>query len=213
VLCLVVMRSARLAIQVAPLLPSRRRSLVQAWPLVGLVVGGGYMMWAVQQLVSAEPFLRPVAVLSVVFALFWLMRGTLADAVAGALLRAGGSIGVGDRVRLDEVEGRVRALGFRVLAIETRGGDEVLVPYSKVSAATMVRTAATDGAHRHTFRVSDGDAEQIRQRALLCHWSSAARLPQVTACDDGSLEVTVFALAAEHGATIERFVRRGLSEG
>jgi small-conductance mechanosensitive channel len=214
-LCIGVVRGLRLAIQVAPLLPATRRSLVQAWPLVGLLVGASYVMWAVQQLVRSEPLLSALAVLGVVFGLFWLTRVTLMDAVTGALLRAGGSVGVGDSIRLDEVEGRVSHLGYRVLGIATRGGDEVLVPYSRVAGASMVRTAATDGAHRHTFRLAATGRdlpERVRQRALLCHWSSVARLPTVNVEDDGTLEVTVFALAAEHGAAIEAFVRRGLQD-
>jgi hypothetical protein len=47
----------------------------------------------------------------------------------------------------------------------------------------------------------------VHEAALLCHWSSTRRMPQVAATDDGQLEITVFPVDANHVTEIERIVR------
>ena len=51
----------------------------------------------------------------------------------------------------------------------------------------------------------------IRETALLSHWSSIARPPEVVTTDDGELEVTIFAIDADRAPELERLLRRALA--
>ncbi|MCA9489405.1 MAG: mechanosensitive ion channel [Myxococcales bacterium] len=203
----------RWAIDTAPMSSLRRQALRQGAPLMGVLLGALYLAWVVQQLFTEEAPFAAAGVLGVLFGGLWLARHVLLDGLTGAVLRAGGTLGRGDQVRLDGVTGRVRWLGVRVLALQTPSGDEVLVPYSRLSRDAVTRTPRTDGAARHVFtlpRAADGglpDPERIRRAALLCHWCSAGRPPVVEPGGDG-LRVTVFLLDPDRGPWVEEVVRK-----
>jgi len=200
-------RSFRWIIHLLPVASRTRNTLVEAVPLLEIGLSGVYVLVAVERIFRGSPLFGGIAVVGVFFFALWLGGDSLRDVISGVLLRTSGCIGLGDRVRLDGLEGRVAALGYRVLTLELSGGDESLIPYSQLSRTAIVRTPHVFGAHRHTFRLPTGtDAERVRQTVLLCHWSSVSRQPVIEPGDDG-LDVTVFALEPDHGVSVERFVR------
>lgn len=222
VLALVVLlslRALRTAIAVLPMSAARRNTAERAVPILELSVGVLYLVTVIRTLFSTQPQVAALGVLGVVLGGLWLARTTLVDFLAGVRLRSGGNIRLGDRVHLDDLEGTVTRLGYTDLAVQTRAGDEALIPYSRLAVQSVVRTPLIDGAYRHTFRLAPGaggspakGADRARRLALLCHWSSVARPPIVEVSEDGSLAVTVFALDAERGPDIEAFVKSGLVE-
>lgn len=203
----------RLLLKITPMSAARRRSLEQAFPMLELLMAVVYFVSAVQSLFRGHPTLAAVGVLGVLFGGLWLSRYALMDVVTGVFLRTGGSVAKGDRVRVDGIDGNVTWLGTRSLAIEMHGGEEALIPYSRLAGQSVLRTPRIDGAYRYTFRLEAGQtpsADRVRQLAMLCHWSSVARAPVVAVNEDGEHEVTVFALQADRGGEIEAFVRKGL---
>lgn len=140
------------------------------------------------------------------------------DLLAGVALKAGRVCQVGDRVRIEGIEGRVARMGYRVLVLETTRGDEVVLPYGRVAREAVVRTRTADGVASHEFtlqlppQLSTAEArERIRRAALLCHWAAVAREPEVAQTGDAELAVTVFSLDPEHATEIERAVRATLA--
>lgn len=209
---LLIVRGLRLALQVAPMNAARRRALLQGFPLVELLVSAVFVLTAVRELFEGWP--QGVALLGIVFGGLWLARHALMDIITGVLLRTGGNVALGDRVRLEGLEGRVTRLGTRVLAVETHGGDEALVPYSLLSRQAVIRTPLVHGSHRYTFRLLGEDAvepDEVRRLVLLCHWSAVARPPVIELGPDGTCEVTVFAIAPDRGPDIEAYVRSFLT--
>ncbi len=217
------LRGLRLILQLAPMPAARRRSLEQALPVVDLLVWAVYAVLAVQFALPGP--LAGVAVLGLLFGGVWLGRHALGDLVTGVFLRASGSVGRGDWVRIERpgearegpsgVEGEVTQVTGRGLVLETRDSEQVLVPYSQVVRRSLLRTPRTDGRVRHSFRIPAGasnapGSDRLRQLAMLCHWSSVARPPVVSVNDDGEHEVTVFALEPGRGPEIEAFVRKAL---
>jgi len=201
-------RSFRWAIRLLPVASRTRTALADAVPLLEIGLSGVFVLVAVERIFRGSPLFAGIAVVGVFFFGLWLGGDTLRDVIAGVLLRTSGSVCVGDLVRLDGLEGRVSALGQRVLTLELSGGDESLIPYSKLARTAIVRTPHVFGAHRHSFHLPAGtDAERVRQTVLLCHWSSVSRQPVIEPRDDG-LDVTVFALEPDHGVTVESYVRK-----
>ena len=211
----VTVRGLRFGLQIAPMSASRRRGLERAMPMVELLVWVLFLLSAVQIVFARVPELAAVGVLGILFGGLWLARHALMDLIAGVFLRTNGSVAKGDRVRVDGLDGQITWLGSRNLAVTTERGEEALIPYSRMAGQSVVRTPRVDGAHRHAFLIEGTEAgpgaaaDRIRQLAMLCHWSSVARVPVVTV-DGDHLSVTVFALEPDRGAEIEAFVRKAL---
>ena len=180
-----------------------------------------------------------VVALYVIFATVWLLHGrdrtaalsiavvlgviaaaswtSLRDVVDGVYLRAARAFAIGDRVQVGGLQGRIQRLGYRFVQIETTDGELAMLPYRAIAGQAILRSPGVDRTSFHVFRVrlpagvSIADARQtIRETALLCHWSSIAREPQVVAGDEGALEVTVFAVHADRAPDIEHALRRAL---
>lgn len=214
---LFVLRALRFALSITPMSAARRHNLEQAMPVLEVTVGAIYLVAAVREFFSSQPAVATVGTLGVVFGGLWLSRHAMMDFLTGVFLRSSGSVGIGDRVQLDGIQGNVTRLGNQFLALETREGDEALIPYSRLARQSVVRTPLVDGAFRHTFEVRRPEAmtpreaaDELRRLALLCHWSSVSRPPIVDPRGD-DLAVTVFALDRERGADIEAFVRASLT--
>lgn len=211
-----VLRRLRGILEAAPLGAARRRMMRRARPLAEALVFIGYVVLAVPFVLGGSPATSAV-VLGLMVALFVALTWfAIRDAVAGLLLKASELCQPGDVVEVDGLRGRVRGLGFRVLALETEAGGEAFIPYSKLSRHSLVRVAGSEGVHRHGFLVASppglDPAEAIaiaRRAALTCHWSLATREPEVTPAE-GGLAVTVFALEASRAPLIEAEVRKAL---
>ena len=78
------------------------------------------------------------------------------DATDGLFLRATGACRRGDYVQLDELDGRVRELGWRFMTLETREGHVATVPYGRVVQAALLEAAGTGAAFGHAPRAQQG---------------------------------------------------------
>jgi hypothetical protein len=98
--------------------------------------------------------------------------------------------------------------------LETVDGQLAIIPYRVVASSTIRREPFRQQSTFHVFRVAVPEHKSIpelkravHEAALLCHWSSTRRVPQITATDDGHLEITIFPVDANHVTEIERVVR------
>jgi small conductance mechanosensitive channel len=216
------LRFGRAALSAIPMSRAGRALVVRLRPVAGLALIAVYLVLAARWILhTGDPReqLGVALVAGLAAAASW---SSLRDALEGVYLRAGRTLAVGDRIRIDDLRGRVQRLGLRAAAIETIEGELALVPYRRVAVATVFREPGddptTDRSAFHVFRVRVPDDRAIpevkravREAALLCHWSSIARPPEVAAADDGHVEITVFPVDADHVADLERTVRRALA--
>jgi small-conductance mechanosensitive channel/CRP-like cAMP-binding protein len=90
-----------------------------------LYVGWG-LAWMRLSGMKPESLFATSAVMTAVIA--FAMQDTLGNVLGGVLLQLDRSIRVGDWVRIDDVSGRVAEVRWRHTAIETRGGETVVIP-------------------------------------------------------------------------------------
>lgn len=200
-----------------PVGADRRETLSRARPLAGTLIVLLYLLFGTGVLFKAQPARLPVALALVVVGFAVASWTVVRDVVSGVFLKAGRVCRVGDHVRIGSVEGRVERMGLFVVVIETREGDEAVLPYSGIARQSILRTPVIDSVTPHVFRVEAPAELQlpelralVRRHALNSHWSSIAREPDVEATPDGALEVTVFSLDSDHAADVEAAVRRAL---
>lgn len=204
-------------VRFVPMGRDRRELVARMTPALAALLGLGYALVAVRELFRGQPTSVPFALALVVAGFGAAAWFAMRDLLAGVVLRAGHFCQVGDQIEVDGVKGRVRRMGYRVLWIETSRGDEAIVPYSRIARASMLRTPATQGMALHVFRVkASADASiadvrrTARESALLCHWASALRDPELVAVGPNEFEVTVFALDRDHAPEVESAVRKAL---
>ncbi len=215
----VVLRFAGWALRVLPASRARAELTERLWPAVAAIVVVVYMLVAANVLMGRAPGLSPfagVAVLALFVALSWWI---LRDTVSGVFLRAGRTFREGDYVKIDEVEGHVEKLGWRAMVVVTHDGNEAIVPYSVAARASVVRTPEQAQASPHIFRIPLADGRNVgavkavvRRAALLSHWSSIVREPELRLEGEDTLEVTIFVLDAERGYEVEAAIRAALKE-
>ncbi|MDH5673306.1 MAG: mechanosensitive ion channel family protein [Myxococcales bacterium] len=205
-------------LEIAPMPGSRRRLAQRVMPLFAVTVCLAYLLLAITELFGSQGTAMSIAAALVVAglgaALWWPAR----DLLAGVFLRTGDVLRPGDEIEVQGISGRVESMGFRRMVVLGPRG-EVIVPYAAVARSAIVRAPANQGAHPHLFRVRPVEGHPvmelrriIAQQAMLCHWSSLCREPQVRVLEDGGLEVTAFALHQDYGSEIEASVRAKLAE-
>lgn len=213
-----VLRLGRAALDAVPMSRARRALVGRLRPIAGVTLVAIYVV-VTARVIIAEGDQRAWIAFALVVAVFVAASwGALRDTLEGVYLRAGHALAIGDRVQTGAVRGRVHRLDLRSVVIEATDGELAVVPYRTIAAATLLRAPSDEGSLFHVFRFavpedrSVPDAKRaVHEAALLSHWSSIARPPQVIATDDGHLEVTVFPIDADHVTDLERVLRRALA--
>ncbi|MDD9940976.1 MAG: mechanosensitive ion channel [Myxococcales bacterium] len=204
-------------VDMAPM-PSRRKELLQATgPVFAVAVCLTYLFVAVQEIFGGYAAAMPLLLGSVLAAFAAALWAPIRDLLAGVFIKSGRVVRVGDEVQVQDTRGRVERLLYRRMVLRTSQG-EAFLPYGLVSRHAIVRASSKLGPAAHSFRIRPMRAvsqmelrERVRQSALLCHWASPARAPELLNLEQGGLEVTVFCVDAEHAPEVESAVRRSLA--
>ena len=212
-----LLRFLRAVLDALPMSRARRSLVGRLRPVAAMSLIAIYAVVAARWVLDSADTREVIAFLVVVGVATAASWTPLRDAVDGVFLRAGTSLVVGDRVEIAGVRGRLHRLGTRALILETFDGELAILPYRTVASATIRREPSDERSAFHVFRVAIPEQRSVpelkravHEAALLCHWSSTRRPPEVTATDDGHLEITVFPVDANHVTEIERVVRRAV---
>ncbi|MCB9726878.1 MAG: mechanosensitive ion channel [Deltaproteobacteria bacterium] len=142
----------------------------------------------------------------------------LRDYAAGLALRATDALRPGDTLRAAGVEGRVRRVGRLWLILETRDGVEVRLPWTRVSAEPIERSAARSQDAKHRFQLvvppglDPGLAQAIAREAILSsHAAHPTREPEIALAGPDLLEIDVTALVPTGAGRVASAARDALA--
>jgi small-conductance mechanosensitive channel len=213
-----LVRGARYLVSVSRLSKRRKAAFQTGLTVFATVLSLGYIVSAVPMVFTGRSEYSPYYALLVAAALLWVGWVSLRDLLQGIFFKAARATRVGEQVTIGDMRGRVSRLGYRVLALTTARGQEVLIPWGEVVRKTIIREPASPGAVRHTFVVAPLSevplarvTETARRAAFNCHWASASRETQIELLEGGELELGVYALDALYGREIEASVRDALA--
>ena len=217
---LVAMRVVGWVLGLLPVSRERHEMIARASPVAAALAGLVYLLFAARALFADYPAYVPAVLGLVVAAFVAASWSAIRDFSSGVVLKAGRICKVGDTVRIGQVQGRVERLGLRVLVMETSAGEEAIIPYSQVVRESVLRAPVIDGVALHVFRLPVPPGlplreakDRAREAALLNHWASIVREPEIVLTDGDRLEVTVFALHPDHAPDVEAAVRQALGQG
>ncbi len=209
-----LMRGLRRLIEQLAIGQARKETLRRYLPLAEIIVGLLYVLVSVPVILDHDPKTTPIVTAGILLGGVAVLWFAIRDFVHGVLLKASDVCRVGDQIQFGDVRGHLTRLDYRVMAIETGTGDEILVPYGQVSRQSIIRTPTADGQYRHGFAVYSNDGtspsvirDRLFEAAWTHHWAAIARPPLIEPRDDGGFDVTVFALDALHTQDIESAVR------
>jgi small-conductance mechanosensitive channel len=127
------------------LLPLLRREAPRI--IEDLAIVAVYVIYAFAQLRSAGVDLSSIvttsAILTAVIA--FAMQDTLGNVIGGLAIHIDNSVQVGDWVRVDDISGRVRDIGWRSTTIETRSWETVVVPNSAMMKGRVAILGKREG--------------------------------------------------------------------
>lgn len=224
VLVLAAVAAAVLLRRLEPYLPSRRaRRVLRRWvsPPLELLAAGAFAGWLISRLLDGQSAWTGLAYTLLVLAVAWTARAGLEDFVAGVILRMEGNVERDRRLEVNGVSGRIGALGFRSVAVETDDGTIVRVPWRMTAREPVRLGAAVTAVRSHSFTIDvprtrpiERILEDIPAAALISPWASTTRLPEVRlrgeTATDHVLEITVHALDARFAPQIEADIRNRL---
>jgi small-conductance mechanosensitive channel len=200
-----------------PMNRERRDAITRASPVIAVLFALIFSVFAANRLLAEYPAYLPVALCLIAVGFVAAAWSAVRDTLGGVVVKAGRLCRVGDHVRVEGIEGRVTRMCLRVATVETREGDEALIPYARLTQAFVIRTGVVDGGAAHVFeldvpaKLSAGEVKDaVRQAALREHWASIACDPVITHTGGTRYEVAVFALDPDHGGDVEAAVRRRL---
>jgi small-conductance mechanosensitive channel len=213
-----ILSFAGYALRIVPMTRSRRGWVARFAPIVAALAGFLYVLFFTRQAFRESPESLPFAMALVLCGCGAASWFAVRDYLAGVFLKAGRVLQVGDHVQIGDVKGRVSRLGYRVASLETGQGDEAIVPFSRIARESILRTPVLEGMALHVFRMeapTGVDVSEVRRTirhgALLCHWSSIVREPEIESLEGGQLEVTVFSIDRDRVADVESAVRESLT--
>ncbi len=205
-------------VALAPMPRARKERLRAAGPPFAVCVVLVYALLVIKQLFGAHGEAMPAMLAVVLIGFVAALWTPIRDLLAGAFIKSGGNLRLGDDIQVQQLQGRIERLGYRGLTLRTHAG-ETFVPYGLCARSVIVRSASTPGASAHTFRVRPiagvsqlALRQAIRESALLCHWTAIAKQPEIVNLEQGAVDVTVFAVDSELAPEIEAAVRRRLAE-
>lgn len=218
-LLLWLMRLLVALVEVSPLPQPIKTSLLRFAPVVELTVAVAYVTSAFYELLAEEPDFA-WTLIALIVALAVLSWSALYDLACGVVFRVTRVCQVGDLVEVGPVQGRVLEVGMRALVLQTRRGDEAVVPYGSIARKALRRTQSVSGAYVHSFELGPdaGDDVAAIKRTVIeavtrCHWASVVHEPKVERREGGALEVSVYAHDADHAPLVEAAVREALAAG
>ena len=205
-------------IEYAPITRPRRRLLKRWLPALTALAVLAFLFSSLGDLLGRHAAALPYASALVVLAIGAALLTPIRDLVAGLFIKLGNVVSQGDEIEVDGVSGRVEYMGYRRIVVLSNRG-EVIIPYASLARKAIVRAPAIKGAFPHVFRLPPVDRypvlevrRMVSEAALLSHWSTLSRQPQIRALQSGELEVTVFALHQDFGVEVEAAVRGRIAE-
>ena len=212
-----VLHGIRSILRVMPFGRSRLELVERFWPTLLAFAAFGFLAYALRYALRETPEWSPVIILALFLSLVSLTWSMARDIVSGALLKASRVCQVGNVVRIGDVEGRIERLGLHAITLVTAEGEEAVVPFGEASRSAIVRSPVKGRVSPHVFRVQRPSGlaitearRRIQTAALLQHWASVVRDPEVQLLGEDCLEVTVFTLDSDYAHRIESAIRERL---
>ena len=178
-----------------------------------------FIFWSVSVIFQGQLMYARIFSGALILLIVGISWSLIRDIISGFLIRMEGTYSHNSHVRIHDVEGTVRKLGFRSMEIETDRGETIRIPYNIVDSELTVKSYPVETIKSHTFNISvpkskdiNEYSEEIRFALLNSHWSSLRKDPRVKFIEENNdayiLRVTAYTLDKKYFQEVERFIKK-----
>ncbi|MBW6497409.1 MAG: mechanosensitive ion channel [Bacteroidales bacterium] len=200
-----------------------RNLLLRSLPLAEFVVWLTYAFWAADIVFQALPYrgiVQSAMALVLMIALGWYV---LRDFLSGVLLKSESGFKKGQSIKTNFVSGKISAVGYRTLMIETEKGEKVRIPFSKLGDAIITTPVQKGQSHSHMLKLPLPEGSNpgsltgtISKTLLNMPWIIAEEEPLVSFVHDEAgkllLEVRFSVLKEEHALLVKHKLQELIEE-
>ncbi|HAS39081.1 MAG TPA: hypothetical protein DCS93_01315 [Microscillaceae bacterium] len=174
-------------------------------PVIEGVVWFAWVIWGVQGVFNSKGLYTIIILLIIVIVLIAMSRFAIRDFIAGVILKLEGAFNIGERIKIRDVEGRVKELGYFGVKLENFQGEIITLPYSSVSGVKRILSKSSDKIKNHTFTLQlpkkyavTETIEKAKSTILNTPWASITQKPHIKLLDENgeayTFEVIVYSL-------------------
>ncbi len=194
------------------------KSLSQYVSIIEMFAWIIFLIWAANFFLHKNQILAVGVLTVLIFIIFWISIYALNNIVAGVLFKLQGNYSVGDYLQIKDYSGKIQKFSFFSLQIETKDGQSVFVPYSKLLNEVNVKYDSEVSKAGYHFRINtlkdestDETIEKIKLELLNMPWLSTKNMPQIkqVATDDltYTYEINLFAINNKYALKTENQIR------
>lgn len=198
----------------------KRRSIKdvfgQVLPVVEAVTAIIFSIVSIFYLVIPYPLLGLIF-LAIIIGGTW---GFLKDYFAGLLFRFANNFRPGHRIKIENQSGMIKKLGRLAIEIEVENGEVLIMPYSQMANASLIRESQSENIYSYAFELEVPKKlmhpeikHHLRSKILSLPWSVGARDPFLEKIDSGTpgtYRVVLYALSDKYFPLMEEKLRSEL---
>lgn len=176
-----------------------------------------FILWSVQYVFQSIFTYTLILLILLLAILVWIAWFAIRDFTAGIILKFQQAFEIGGRVKIQNVAGRVKKLGYLSMKIENYQGEIISIPYSNVSQEIRIQPSQEEVIRNQTFqiqvpkRTSLGDTvERLRITILNAPWVAIHKRPHIKVLEETeefySFEVIVYSLHEKYFQKIKNYL-------
>lgn len=178
-----------------------------------------FIFWSISVIFQGQVFYARVFSGMIILLTIGISWSLIRDIISGFLIRMEGTFHQNSHVRIHDVEGTVRKLGFRSMEIETERGETIRIPYKIVDDELTVKSYPVETIKSHAFNITVSRTKELNEyqdeikfQLLNSHWSSLRKDPRVKLVSENNdtyeLRITAYTLDKRYFQDVERFVKK-----
>ena len=164
----------------------RLKSINRYFPLLEMLIWILFALNALGEFIESNRILAIGVALFLIFILFWILRYSLKDIIAGVFFKLSGQFSKDDVLKSGEFSGKIRKLGLHSIELETESRKSVFIPYSKIIENINVRLDTPEKQSAYTFRIDvpkvaneNALTGEIKNSLISLPWVSVKVMPSV----------------------------------
>ena len=159
-----------------------RKKMAQIFPIIEGIIWGIFSVFAVIIVIQHNPILGTILI-GLIIAFSWTF---IRNYVSGLIIQLGGTLQVGQHIKLDDFEGTIVGLNRLSVELELNNGEKVNFPYYKFGTSTFIKTTPSEKIVSDVMELATSKAlpvmdikEEIYQNLIIIPWNLPIIKPKV----------------------------------
>ncbi|MGD9487012.1 MAG: mechanosensitive ion channel domain-containing protein [Calditrichaceae bacterium] len=193
------------------------------YPILETVVWLLFVLWSIDQIFKDRLYYSVALILIILVTLVWISWFAVRDFIAGIIFKAQDVYEAGQWIKISEIEGRLKSIGYLSLEIEIESGEIIKFPYSKITGVIHSISDPEEHSNHHRFEIELNRANSLKENVELLRriilnspWTLLTKAPQIQLLEENEnhfvFEIFVYSISKEFFRHIENDVKSSAAE-